>query len=425
MLLLIIVTVFTAWSLAQTTGAEFTAEQLVQNAFVRNADLLAVRQRNAEVAGLLVQAGIRPNPGIELSVSNGALLGSSGEREVSVSFAQTFEVGGKRDRRIEVANWTAELARFEIADRERRLAAEVKSGFGRVLGAERNLQILRSLLETNEQGFRLTEARVQEGEAPKLESALLRVELNRLKADHLLFESQRTRAARELRTVSGVDANIEIRLIGDLLPRAIAPISLPTLVERALEQRPDLQAAEIHERLADAESRLAKAEAKPDPLAFVRYSRIHSRFDQLGFSAPGVTTPIRDTDNILTAGVAISLPTRNRNQGNIDAAAAREQAARLRRAFLERQVREEVESAYNRYVASRDAAEIISRDVIAQASENIATVRAAYELGELRLFDVVAEQRRLIDMQKTYTDLLQDHFVALVQLEQAVGGALQ
>jgi cobalt-zinc-cadmium efflux system outer membrane protein len=167
-------------SIAQTVVSQFTAEQLVQNALVRNADLLAARQRSAEAAGLLRQAGMRPNPGIEFNVSSGALLGSSGEREFSLSFAQTFEVAGKRDRRLEVARWSAELAKFEVADRERRLAADVKTGFGRVLAAERNLQILRSLLETNERGFRLTEARVSEGEAPKLESALLRVEVNRL-----------------------------------------------------------------------------------------------------------------------------------------------------------------------------------------------------------------------------------------------------
>jgi cobalt-zinc-cadmium efflux system outer membrane protein len=119
------------------------------------------------------------------------------------------------------------------------------------------------------------------------------------------------------------------------------------------------------------------------------------------------------------------LPARNRNQGNIDAAAARDRAARLRRTFLETEIRKEVENAYNRYVASRDAAEIMSRDVIGQVSENIATVRAAYELGELRLFDVVAEQRRMIDVQRAYAGLLEDHFAALVQLEQAVGGAFQ
>jgi cobalt-zinc-cadmium efflux system outer membrane protein len=119
------------------------------------------------------------------------------------------------------------------------------------------------------------------------------------------------------------------------------------------------------------------------------------------------------------------LTTRNRNQGNIDAAASRKRANELRREYLETQVRKEVESAYDRYAAIRDATEVLTRDVIKPSTENIATIRAAYELGELRLMDVVAEQRRLIDTEKTYTDLLQDYYLALVELEQAAGGALR
>jgi cobalt-zinc-cadmium efflux system outer membrane protein len=406
-------------------GTEFTAEQLVQSAFSRNADLRAARERSTEAAGLLLQAGLRPNPGLDVNYSEGALLGSHGEREVSVTFAQAFEVGGKRDRRIEVAELTSELVRLEVADRERRLAASVKSAFGRALGAQRNIQTLRSLMEVNEQGLRLTEARINEGEASKLEGALLRVELNRLKTDQVLFESQRSRAVQELRAISGVDRGTEIRLAGELSPTASIPMPLAALIEQALAQRPDLRAAAVQERLADAELRLAQAEAKQDPLGYVRYSHSKSSFDQYGLSSSGALTPLRDSDNILTFGVSINLTTRNRNQGNIDAAAARKRADELRRTHLETVVRQEVEDAYNRYSAVRDAAELLSRDVIKPASDNVATVRAAYELGELRLLDVVAEQRRLIDTEKTYTELLQDYYLALVDLEQAVGGPLR
>jgi cobalt-zinc-cadmium efflux system outer membrane protein len=424
-LLLVSLAITAPVCIAQTAGVDFTVEQLVQSAFSRNADLRAVRERGAEAAGVLLQAGLRPNPGVDVSVSNGTILGSSGEREIAFTFAQSFEVGGKRERRIEVAQWKAELVRFEVADRERRLAAEVKSAFGRALGAQRNLEVLRTLVETNEQGLRLSEARIREGEAPKLEGALLRVELNRIKADQLLLESQRTRALQDLRAIAGLERSSEIRLIGDLSSGAGVSLSLDALVVRALEQRPDLRAASIEEKLADAELRLAQAEARQDPVGYLRYSHSHSSFDQFGLTASGAQTPLQDSDNILTFGVSLSLTTRNRNQGNIDAAASRKRANELRREYLETQVRKEVESAYDRYAAIRDATEVLTRDVIKPSTENIATIRAAYELGELRLMDVVAEQRRLIDTEKTYTDLLQDYYLALVELEQAAGGALR
>lgn len=53
-------------------------EELIQMALTRNADLLAARQRINEAQGLLLQAGFRPNPGFEVSVTNGSILGRLG-----------------------------------------------------------------------------------------------------------------------------------------------------------------------------------------------------------------------------------------------------------------------------------------------------------------------------------------------------------
>src|SRR3990170_8413996 len=84
--------------------------QLVELALTGNADLLATRQRTLEAQGLLRQAGFRPNPGVEASVSSGSMLGSAGEHEVSLGYAHTFELGGKLARRLDVAQRVADVA---------------------------------------------------------------------------------------------------------------------------------------------------------------------------------------------------------------------------------------------------------------------------------------------------------------------------
>jgi outer membrane protein TolC len=87
-------------------------EQLVQTALVRNAGLLAARQRIAEALGLLRQSGFRTNPSIDASVGNGRILGSAGEREISLGYNHVFELGGKRERRVEVSEIGVQLAQF-------------------------------------------------------------------------------------------------------------------------------------------------------------------------------------------------------------------------------------------------------------------------------------------------------------------------
>ncbi|MCS6804853.1 MAG: TolC family protein [Acidobacteriota bacterium] len=401
-----------------------SVEEIAQKALAHNAELLAARQRVTEAQGLLVQAKFRPNPGIEISVSNGSILGSPGERELTLGYAHTFELGGKRERRMEVAQLGIELAQLEIAERERQLTAEIKARYGEALAAARNLEIAERLLALNQHGYQITVARVREGEAAPFEQGLLQVEVGRLDADRLVLENHVARAILELKTLAGMNLDEALRLSGDLSMPPVR-ISLAEATERALAERPELKAARVEEQRADAELRLARAEAIPNLIGFARYTRVNSRFDQFGLSGAGTLAQIRDADNVFTAGVSITLPMRNRNQGSIQAAVARRQAAALRRQFIEQVVRREVRAAYSRCETARQALDVFNQRILKQSQENVSIIRAGYNLGELRLLDVINEQRRLIDTQKAYTEALKEYYLALVELERAVGAPIR
>jgi cobalt-zinc-cadmium efflux system outer membrane protein len=254
---------------------------------------------------------------------------------------------------------------------------------------------------------------------------LLQVEVNRIDSDRLLFESQVERAVLELKLLAGMDQHGTLRIAEPLAPPSVAG-NLERMPEQALAQRPDLQAARIEERLANAELSLARAQASPDLVATGRYTHVQSRFDQYGFTQPGgPLAPIRDRDNLLTVGISISLPVSNRNQGSIEASVARNRAALLRREALERSIHQEVLAAVNRYQAARRALDVFDQGVVQQSQENLRIVRGAYELGELRLLDVINEQRRLLEIQRAYTDLLSDANTAVAELERAVGAPVQ
>jgi hypothetical protein len=62
-------------------------------------------------------------------------------------------LGGKWDRRVEVAQLAEELATLEVADQERLLKASVKARFGETLAFLQNLEIAEQLLQLNEQGL--------------------------------------------------------------------------------------------------------------------------------------------------------------------------------------------------------------------------------------------------------------------------------
>lgn len=121
----------------------------------------------------------------------------------------------------------------------------------------------------------------------------------------------------------------------------------------------------------------------------------------------------------------MDLKSRNRNQGAIEAATAREQAAKYRTASLGQLIEREVRTAVSRYAAGRKAIAIFDESLLSQSQQNLNAIRAAYEIGELRVFELLSEQRRLVDTQRYYADALKELYLSRCELERAVGGPLQ
>jgi len=396
-----------------------SAEELVKMALDANKGFLASRKQIDEAQGLLQQAGLRPNPTLQTNVLSGPAVGNTGEGEISVSYSHTFELGGKRDKRVNVASFSLKVTERTTADLERQLRADVKARYAEALSAERNLATVRTLLSITEQTYRISEARRAEGEGPALDVRLIDVERNRLRSEELLLDSQRQRSILELKVLAGIDTEDDLHLKDDETPTAATPTA--DFIERALKERPDIQAARANEQKATAEAELARAEGVPNITGSIGYTNSRSRFPQFGTTPSGALSRVSDNDNLLAVGISIPLPVRDRNQGNIYAAESRSAQARLRRQFLEQAAKREIEAALTRYRAALRARELFDSRINQQAEENLKVVRASYDLGETRLTDVLIEQRRLIETKKAYNEVVKEYQLSLIELERLAG----
>lgn len=394
-----------------------SSDELVRRALTANADLSAVRLDIERGRARLRQAGLRPNPTIEFEQTTGRFTNSPGERETSIGFALPLEFGGKRQRRIDLARVELEAAEAEVADRERRLANEVRVSYAESLAALRELQITEELSNVDIQTARLVEARVSEGDAAPLEHNLLRVEIDRLRARQALIEGRLQAALLKLKVITGTPLDDVLRLRDELAAPAFAeaPDSITASVDIALRTRPDLRLARLSEEAAQAGLRLARAQATPDVAAFSKYTTNRSIFDN---------TPIgvlRDKDRLLSFGVSISIPVFNRNQGaKAEAELAISQTQR-RREFAEQMVRAEVQSAYRRYEAARSAIATYQQGVLERSRQNISAVLGAYQVGAFRVTELLSEQRRFLDSQREFTETLAEYYRALADLQSAIG----
>jgi outer membrane protein, heavy metal efflux system len=408
-------------ALSQYVSADgLTAERLTEAAFAANRDLLAARQNQVITQGRLLQAGLRPNPTLDVQQTTDRFTTREGERDLSVGFSYLFETGGKRGKRVAVARLEYDRAQAEVRALERQLAAEVRTAYAQAVAAARQLATAEQLITLDREIVRVTEARLSEGDAAPLDVNLVRVELDRLRAQAVQAQGELQAQLITLKALTGAlpEADLKLALLTERPPQLSLPLAAAT--EAALRERPDLQAARIAEELGGARLGLAEAQRAPDVVGAVRYSRQRSIFDE----TPASVGELRDNDQVLTFGVTIELPLRNRNQGEIAAAAAERQQAKYRREFIEAVIRRDVALAYSRYNAAAATLALYGGQILPRSEQNLRTIRAAYNLGEMQVTDVVAEQRRLVDSQTQYNAALRDYYVALAELEKALGAPL-
>jgi outer membrane protein, heavy metal efflux system len=413
---------FSAMSLRaqQTLSPLSTVDDLVRAGIANNRDLAAVRERIAEAKGLTRQAGVRPAPTLGLNGATGKPLGTIGEEQYGAEYSQPVETFGKRGKRIRVAEFSIGIADADLQQRSTQLAYEITAAYAEVSAERHKLKLLSDLIGLNQDTLRLTEARVKEGDVAPREASLLKVEISRAGVSRRSAQGRLTSAELELRRLIGLDQAVPIP---DLDIPAPAPMDSDTLKRDALANRADLKTARIEEEQDAAGIDLAKAEAKPDLTLSAGYARQDNQFDGLfGFNNSGVLSPLRDRDDVLTFGVSIPLRTSRSGAGNVRAAAARTAGARLRREYLERNIPLEVEAAYQLWRAASESLQMLQSGVLDPSTRNLSVIREAYKLGQLRLLDVLNEQRKLVDTELAYIDAQEDVARTWAEVERAAGG---
>jgi cobalt-zinc-cadmium efflux system outer membrane protein len=396
-----------------------SAEEAVGYALEHNKNLLADRKQLDEAAGRLKQAGLRPNPMLELM--GGSSVNDRSMNELSAGVSLPLELGGRRSSRIQVAEKEFARMKLEISDRERRLAAEIRVKYAEAIEAARTLELIKQLGDLNFENLTLLKARVDEGVSPAVDLNMLRVEIGKLETQKINVESRRSLTIDELKNLLGFPQDDKLTLKDDL-KSLLTGANRDELLQQALSNRQDLQAARAAESVSKSMIEEAGTEGKLDMSLFTEIGRQSWRFDQLGSNIEtGAPERIMMRNYVLKGGVTIMLPTRNRNQGNIQAAVAAGDQARLRREFLETMIRREISAALTKYETAGRIIKTYDEGLLAASRDTLRVMRASYELGHARISEVLDAQRRLLELQMTYIEAVRDLYTAASELKTATG----
>jgi outer membrane protein, heavy metal efflux system len=389
---------------AQTPVSRLTLGEALQLALRQNRTLRAKGFELQSVKANEITAGLRPNPSMTFLVEQIGLSGTTPQYTVSVG--QPIELGGKRQRRIDSARAATNVTGFQLEDVRRQTILQVKTAFANALLNREALALAEQNLKTLDETERLQRIRVEKGDLSQLE--LLRVQVQRFTFERDAADARQALAAAKiaLRTAAGASNIAEVFDIeGEL---GFTPIRLDRrdLFRRALDNRPDLQAAEADRKRALADYELARANAWWDITPQVEYQRI-------------------GPDN--TAGVGLSLPIRifDRNQGEIARTQAEIQRVAAVREGVALQVLSEVDTDLQAAMTQRDRVVMLQDVYLPKATQARDTVDFAYRRGGVSLIDFLDAQRSYRETALARLQALGAYLSVLYQLESDVGQPLE
>jgi cobalt-zinc-cadmium efflux system outer membrane protein len=263
--LVIIVLAFSTSAVAQ----EGTVEQLVATALERSPEIRAARTAITAAGGQLTQAGLRPNP----TLSGSQMLMTGAQHQTLLEVEWPLDLF-RREGRVGTAQHAIEATTLGVQDRERMLAASVRSQAGRVLAARRNVDIMNEALIAARRMRELLDSRVTEGETPKLDANIAAVEAGRIEADLAIAQADADAAAIELKALAGLRSSDPLNLRDSLeaLVRA-NPANAADATTPSVAARADIREATARIALADARVEEARRQGKTDMSLVGNYGR--------------------------------------------------------------------------------------------------------------------------------------------------------
>ena len=390
----------------------------IARAVAREPSLRADRTEIDVAHGLRRQAALRPNPMLRV------------ERRDEPGGTDTLTAVGvewpldlfRRSGRVQAADRALARAQLGVEDHARLLVAEVRLRYGAAAAAVREVAVTEDLVTAAQRQFDLVRARVDAGSTPPLDRDLLEVEVRRLDAARLIALGRADVAVVELKQVLGMAPNETLRLhdpLDVLVASSVADAAGVAAV--TAEARPDVREAAARVTLAEARIDQAHREGRFDVSLFGSYMRMDSGFAQQGVGTAGSLERVRGRFHYVSAGAAVTIPLLNRNQGQVAAAEAERVGAEARREALDLAARTEVAAAQARDAQARRAFHVYASGVRDQARQNLDVVQQTFDLGRATVFDVLAEQRRYLEIEQGYITAAREVWEARVALTRAMG----
>ncbi|MGA8309421.1 MAG: TolC family protein [Terriglobales bacterium] len=381
--------------------------EAIQLALQHNHTLQAARTTIQQSQAEEITANLRPNPTLlgdaeYLSPSHPTTdyLSNSSEFDLGVSYL--FERGRKRQHRLQAAKDITAQTRSQVADNERSLMFNVATQFVNAQLAESTLELAEQDLKSFQQTVDLSQIRYKAGAISEDDQLKIKLQLLQFETDFQQAQLARVQALSDLRQLLGYESVSEDYDVDGQFDYQPVKGNVEDMQLKALQNRPDLRAAQQGVTAAKSQYELQKAIAKVDITGQVNYTHV---------------------SGLNTASFFGSIPLKifDRNQGEITRATYAITQAQEQQKATSEQVMTDVHDAYQG-LRTNDKVVILYRSgylEVAQKDRDIS--QYAYQRGAASLLDFLDAERSYRATQLAYRQALAAYSLAVEQLREAVG----
>lgn len=390
-------------------GDTLTLKQAISRALANNPGLQVLKTEiNANEAHTL-QAKLRPNPELHIELENfggsGPLMGFKGA-ETTVAFGQLIELGGKRQKRTEIASRQGDLTLLQYEIKRLEIITEVRSSYTQVLAAQMKLGLDRQLLGIAERFKATIDTLVKAGRFSVAEASRAQVELSNRKLALQQSIRELNNSKRLLVSTWGSNLANFNQAAGELF-------SIKALPERkwlleVLEKSPQIIQQNTVITSQKAETKLARALAIPDPVIIAGYRHLN-----------------QTNDATFVAGLSVQLPIFDRNQGGKKEAYFRELQSEQQMRNLQNLLSTEVDIRMENLQNFSAEIQIIRDIIIPEAQKAYDIIYKNYRLGNYAIIDLLDAQRQLFDIEGRYINNLARINLEVIELEGLLGQSLK
>jgi len=374
-------------------------------ALTRNPELATFSYEMRIQEANALQASLLPNPEFDAEVENFAGSGSLNgfdESELTLSIGQLIELGGKRQKRTQVAVLNADLAAWDYETAKLNVFVDVVTMFTEVLVVQQRIGLQNELVNVAEEFLQSIQQRVKAGRVSPAEAARAKVELSTTNIELERLQKELQSASKRLAATWGSKKPQFDRVVGNL----DSVISLPSLEKfySLLSQNPDIARWAVEMQRRDAELALEKAQRIPDPVIGGGYRRLNE-----------------SGDNAVVMGLSLPLLLFDRNKGNIQAAEYRQLQAEQQKRTAEIALNTRLAEIYNTLSASYNEIATLKTNVIPEAQNAFNLINQGYQMGKFGFLNVLDAQRTLFEVRSQYLNALKEYHQNVAKMERLIG----